>query len=297
MIARREAKNFYYSFIALPPHKRDAMCAVYAFMRHADDLSDDESKIHAERRSDLQSWTTAWKAALAGAPTDNPVFVALADAQQRFAITTELLEQLVQGTAMDLAESAEPRRYLGFDTYPTFQELYQYCYYVASVVGLVCIRIFGYRDQRAEKFAEETGVAFQLTNILRDVREDAERGRIYLPLDDLARCGVTPEEIAGLKGGTQLAQAHRELLKITAERAHQYYVSADKLLPLINADSRPALWVLVTIYSRLLQRIEARKYDVFSERIAIPTWQKLAILMRGTLRTWMYRWRRHASSR
>ena len=188
-IARKKAKNFYYAFVALPASKRDAICAVYAFMRQADDLSDDESLPIADRRVALDGWLGDWHQAQAGAPTSDPVFVALLDAQRRFAIPSQLLDQLVQGTATDL----EPR----FAAYATFADLYRYCYLVASVVGLVCIRIFGYLDPRAEKLAEETGIAFQLTNILRDVREDAQRGRLYLPLEDLERCGVTASSMTG----------------------------------------------------------------------------------------------------
>lgn len=143
-IARREAKNFYYSFVALPEPKRDAICAVYAFMRHADDLSDDESVSLAERRRNLEAWLGAWHAAQAGEATDDAVFIALRDAQQRFGITGELLDQLVQGTAMDLHKATGDATMVeGFDTYATFEDLYRYCYLVASVVGLVCIRILG----------------------------------------------------------------------------------------------------------------------------------------------------------
>jgi phytoene synthase len=188
-IARREAKNFYYAFLALPEAKRNAICAVYAFMRHADDLSDDETQTLPQRREAMTAWLHAWHRASAGEPTEDPVFVALADAQRRFQISSELLDQLVHGTAMDLyhdqpgnPSEAQEIAPFAYDTYATFQNLYQYCYYVASVVGLVCIRIFGYTDRSAENLAEETGIAFQLTNILRDVREDAGRGRIYLPL-------------------------------------------------------------------------------------------------------------------
>ncbi len=208
-IARREAKNFYYAFRALPRHKRNAICAVYAFMRHADDLSDDERLPHEQRRRALRAWMADWHAAESGAATNNAVFVALADAQRRFQIPSHLLDQLVQGTAMDLerpalvSRSASAERAEGgtavetapVDVYPTFDDLYRYCYLVASVVGLVCIRIFGYEDAGAEKLAEETGIAFQLTNILRDVREDAERGRIYLPLEDMERAGVNAERV------------------------------------------------------------------------------------------------------
>ncbi|ACO32435.1 MULTISPECIES: phytoene/squalene synthase family protein [Acidobacterium] len=277
-IARREAKNFYYSFVALPEAKRNAICAVYAFMRHADDLSDDESLPLAARREKMQAWLDAWHSAAAGAPGEDPVFLALTDAQQRFGITTELLDQLVQGTAMDLYREEGAA---AFDTYATFEDLYRYCYYVASVVGLVCIRIFGYTDPRAEKLAEETGIAFQLTNILRDVREDVERGRIYLPQEDMAAAGVTAEELAALKDGRQLTAGQRALLQKEAARAQQYYRSGYALLPLISPDARPALGVLIGIYHRLLEQIEARQYDVFSERISVSTPLKLVILSRG----------------
>jgi phytoene synthase len=285
-IARREARNFYYSFVALPEAKRNAICAVYAFMRQADDLSDDESLPLATRREMMQAWLDAWHRAAAGEPTDDPVFVALTDAQQRFDITNELLDQLVHGTSMDLHREEDQHalpeeRGTAFDTYATFDDLYRYCYYVASVVGLVCIRIFGYSDPRAEKLAEETGIAFQLTNILRDVREDVERGRIYLPLEDMDSTGVTAEDLARLKDGRHLTLNQRALLEMEAQRAEQYYRSGYALLPLISPDARPALAVLIGIYHRLLQRIEARQYDVFSERISVSTPVKLAILARG----------------
>ena len=287
-IARREAKNFYYSFVALPQVKRDAICAVYAFMRHADDLSDDETKSREQRRIDLDAWLSAWHKAAQGEATDDPVFIALADAQKHFGITTELLDQLVQGTAMDLypAYDAQERGHesvhrLSFDTYATFDDLYRYCYYVASVVGLVCIRIFGYKDAKAEKLAEETGIAFQLTNILRDVREDAERDRIYLPLEDMETFGVSTDDILKMKNGRHMTLNQRELLEFEAKRAGNYYKSGYALLPLIDADARPALWVLISIYHRLLQRIEAENFDVFSERVSVPTITKLTILVRG----------------
>ena len=238
-IARKKAKNFYYAFVALPASKRDAICAVYAFMRKADDLSDDESLAIADRRVALDAWLTSWHQALAGAATNDPVFVALLDAQRRFAIPSQLLDQLVQGTAMDL----DPK----FSAYATFADLYHYCYLVASVVGPVCIRIFGYLDPRAEKLAEETGIAFQLTNILRDVREDAERGRLYLPLEDLERCGVSASSMTSVSSGKQLTPPQRQVLAIQAERAGQFYKSAEELLPLISPDSRAAMWVLATI--------------------------------------------------
>ncbi|WP_213805721.1 squalene/phytoene synthase family protein [Granulicella sp. dw_53] len=279
VIARREAKNFYYSFRVLPRHKSDAMCAMYAFMRRADDIADDESISIAERRGVMAKWVAEWRAVQAGAVSEDAVFVAVRDAQGRFGISDELLDQLVQGTTMDL--DLEPGAEGSVQTYATFEELYRYCYLVASVVGLVCIRIFGYSDPRAEKLAEETGVAFQLTNILRDVKEDAERGRVYLPLDLLGEFGVSVERVLELSAGSAMEPNERAMLASLGAKAEGYYGSAAKLLPLIDRDSRAALWVLVTIYHELLVRIGRANGDVFSERVSVPTTGKLAILGRG----------------
>ena len=282
-IARREAKNFYYSFRVLPKHKRNAMCAVYAFMRRADDISDDESLPIAERRAVMSRWLEAWREARQSGVSDDPVFVALNDTQKRFVIPDALLEELVQGTTMDL----EPRTQLEneLQTFATFAELYRYCYLVASVVGLVCIRIFGYTDPRAEELAEETGIAFQLTNILRDVKEDVERGRIYLPLDLLHEFGVSVDRVKILATGAAMETNDRALLRAIGARAEAYYASADRLLPLIDADSRAALWVLVTIYHRLLLRIFEANGDVFTHRISVSTPAKLTILAQGVAMT------------
>jgi 15-cis-phytoene synthase len=272
-IAKREARNFYYAFIALPEPRRNAICAVYAFMRQADDISDDETLSREERRARLDKWLAEWHTACASGRTADPVFRAVLDATQRFSIPLALLDELVAGTAMDLerAKTDAP------DTYATFADLYQYCYLVASVVGLVCIRIFGYKDARAEKLAEETGVAFQLTNILRDVAEDAERNRVYLPLDDLADHGVKLDALLHRKAGTPPTANERALLEEIAGRAEEYYRSAQKLVPLIDRESRPALRVLVSIYHALLERIRGANYDVFSQRASVPVTRKMAI--------------------
>lgn len=282
-IAKREAKNFYYAFRVLPQHKRAAICAVYAFMRQADDLADDETFPREERLRQTEAWLTGWHAAAAGKETEDPVFIALRDAQKRFNITTALLDELVQGTLMDLNDPA------GVATYATFQDLYQYCYLVASVVGLVCIRIFGYQDPRAEKLAEETGIAFQLTNILRDVREDAERGRVYLPLEDLESHNVSIAELTAVHDSRPMTLDERALMEMEYQRARQYYQVADMLLPLIDADSRAALWVLVKIYRRLLEKIAAAKYEVFSQRIRVSTPEKIWILLCGAWMNLRYR--------
>ena len=279
-IAKREAKNFYYAFLALPADRKNAICAIYAFMRKADDLSDDESLSREERRRQLDTWLAAWHAAAAGAATADPVFIAVADAIRRFSIPLTLLDELVAGTTMDLSRTAGDTP----DTYATFDELYRYCYLVASVVGLVCIRIFGYSDTRAEKLAEETGIAFQLTNILRDVAEDAERNRVYLPLDTLAAHNASLDALLHRATGAPPAANERAVLREIAGRAENYYRSAQELLPLIEPVSRPALWVLVSIYHALLKRIERADYDVFSRRASVPLSQKLSILGVGMIR-------------
>ena len=278
-IAQREAKNFYYAFRVLPQHKSDAMCAVYAFMRRADDIADDESMPIEDRRLIMANWVADWRIARASGLSDDPVFLALNDTQKRFAIPDDLLEELVQGTTMDLDPSSTPTGEP--QTFATFEDLYHYCYLVASVVGLVCIRIFGYTDPRAEKLAEETGIAFQVTNILRDVKEDAERGRIYLPLDILAEHNISLDRIHALTAGATLQPNERAALESLSARAEQYYASGDRLLPLIDADSRAALWVLVTIYHRLLLKIKAANYNVFAQRARVSTPGKLLILAQG----------------
>ncbi|MGH9615134.1 MAG: phytoene/squalene synthase family protein [Acidobacteriaceae bacterium] len=292
-IARREAKNFYYAFLALPKRKRAAVCAVYAFMRHADDLADDDHLPREQRLLQSQQWLGDWHRVAAGESTSDPVFIALRDAQRRFSITTELLDQLVQGTMLDLTTPAAAN---SFATYHTFDELYRYCYLVASVVGLVCIRIFGYTEPRAEELAEQTGIAFQLTNILRDIKEDAERGRMYLPLDDLEQHHVTVAQVVSNRSGQKLTPDERGLLAMEAERARRYYRAAERLLPLISPDSRAALWVLVTIYRRLLDRIEHMEYQVFSTRVTVPTAEKIWILSRGLLMAFRLRLTTKSSS-
>ncbi|MEO6803240.1 MAG: phytoene/squalene synthase family protein [Granulicella sp.] len=281
-IAKREAKNFYYAFRVLPAHKRDAMCAVYAFMRRADDIADDESVSIADRRQMMRVWLEAWRGSQTEEHPQNAVFLALGDTQRRFGISTELLEELVRGTSMDLDEaSCSVDADTGMQLYADFAELYRYCYLVASVVGLVCIRIFGYSDPRAQELAEKTGIAFQLTNILRDVKEDAERGRLYLPMDLMAEFGVVPERVLALSHGKAILQNERAMIRSLSVQAWEYYAAADELLPLIDADSRAALWVLVEIYSGLLKRIDAKDGDVFSERVSVSTGAKTTILARG----------------
>jgi phytoene synthase len=280
-IAKHQAKNFYFAFIALPLHRRNAICAIYAFMRRADDLADDETIPPAERGRRLDHWLAVWHDVANGAPTDDPVFLAVRDATKRYSIPLSLLDELVTGVALDLDPNADGRP----ETYETFADLYRYCYLVASVVGLVCIRIFGYKDLRTEKLAEETGIAFQLTNILRDVAEDADRNRVYIPLKNLAQHGVSLDALLHRAPAAPPTLAERDLFAAIARLAEHYYGRSRLLLPLIDPASRPALWVLVSIYHALLKRIERAKFDVFTRRASVPLWQKLAILAVGLVWT------------
>ncbi len=273
-ITRASAKNFYYAFLVLPKPKRQALCAVYAFMRRCDDITDDTSLGLRDRRQKLETWLNDFHRVLAGQPTDEPVLLALADTQRKYRIAVELLDQLAYGTGMDVQEGGSGELTV---EYKSFDDLYVYCYRVASVVGLVCIRVFGYRDPGAEPLAERLGLAFQLTNIIRDVKEDAEMGRVYIPQEDLANYGISPLE---LRSATD-ASRFRTLLAMEADRAREYYTSADELIPLIDEDSQPALWVLATIYRRLLDKIAAQQYDVFHGRTSLTVREKLTILGKG----------------
>src|SRR5258708_5576769 len=279
-ITRSQAKNFYYGFLVLPRRKRQALSAVYAFMRRCDDIADDPSLSARDRRQKLDTWVDAFHAALAGHPTDDPILLALTDAQRRFAISVGLLDQLAFGTAMDTEENADhvsPSRPI---QYGSFQELERYCYNVASVGGLVCIRIFGYTDPAAEPLAERCGLAFQLTNIIRDVKEDAALGRVYLPEEELAQFGISATELAT---GADPARI-RPLLELQAQRARENYRAGDDLISLIAEDSQPALWVLVTIYRSLLEKIARLNYDVFSRKVSLSVREKLTILGKGFLK-------------
>jgi 15-cis-phytoene synthase len=235
----------------------------------------------------LADWLDAMHRAVEGRPTDDPVLLAMADTQRRFKVPIELLDQLAYGTAMDLQKEEEEDEPLfarpGAPVsgpavpYATINDLYQYCYYVASVVGLVCIKIFGYRDAGAEVLAERCGLAFQLTNIIRDVKEDATMDRIYLPQEDLQKFGVDPASLTEQPDLTRV----RPLLSMEADRAREFYRSGEELIPLVNEDAQPGLWVLVTIYRSLLEKIALKQYDVFSQRVSLTFWEKFKILGKG----------------
>jgi 15-cis-phytoene synthase len=282
-IARAAAKNFYYGFVVLPRRKRNALSAVYAFMRRCDDIVDDNTLSRDDRHNKLADWLDKVHSALAAQPTDDPVLLALTDAQRAYQIPIGLLDQLAFGTAADL-DFSQPEPSAGAPLsarYQTFEELRQYCYGVASVVGLVCIKIFGYRDPAAEPLAERCGLAFQLTNIIRDVKEDVAVGRVYFPQEDLAQCALTAGDLAA----PQIDVARiRPLLAIEADRARESYRAAEELITLVNEDSQPALWVLITIYQRLLEKIASNQYDVFSERVRLTVPEKLTVLGKGILK-------------
>ncbi|MBI2818641.1 MAG: squalene/phytoene synthase family protein, partial [Acidobacteria bacterium] len=240
-LARARARNFYYGFWLLPRPRRDAFCAVYSFMRYCDDVADGQFAT-AEKVARLREWHDVLDRALAGDYNDNRILPAFHDAVQRYQIPAEYFHELIAGTEMDLTVRS----------YRTFEELYQYCYRVASVVGLCSLHMFGFLDPKAKLLAERCGIAFQLTNILRDVPEDAAAGRIYVPLEDLEKFGYTPEQlVAGVRN-----QAYRQLMRNEIARARAYYEEAAPLIEMVEPESRPALWTLVSIYRRVLRVIE-----------------------------------------
>jgi phytoene synthase len=262
-VARRRAKNFYYSFILLSRPQRRAMCAIYAFMRYCDDLSDEPGATGAA----IERWRAELEDALAGRFSGHPVWPAFHHTVRRFRIPHEYFRAMIDGVLSDL----EPREF------ETFDQLYRYCYQVASVVGLTTIHIFGFDTRSALPLAEKCGAAFQLTNILRDIREDAARGRIYLPAEDLRRFGLTTGDIHTGKR----SQPFLNLMQFEAERARAYYNESMPLLDLIHPRSRPSLWALIGIYSRLLERIVESDYDVFARRVRLPLWEKSWIVVRA----------------
>jgi phytoene synthase len=260
-IARTRARNFYYSFLLLSSEQRDAMCAIYAFMRYCDDISEGEGA----SREAIERWRRDLDGALQGQYRENMLWPAFHDTVKRYRIPHEYFYQMIDGVSSDL----QPKQLR------TFDELYRYCYQVASVVGLTIIHIFGFESPEALKLAEKCGIAFQLTNILRDVREDLENHRVYIPEEDIR------------KFGADLA-THDErfvrLMSFEAERADAYYNESRPLIALVHPRSRPSLWALIEIYRRLLARIERSNFDVLEKRIRVPTWEKLSILASAALR-------------
>lgn len=269
-LTRRSRSNFYYAFLALPRPRRKALYAVYAFCRTVDDIADlgPEQNVPADAlRAQLDEWRREVARCYAGdgAPR-HPIAQRLQAAVRAFPIPREALEAIIDGVAMDLDNLA----------YETAADLYPYCYRVASAVGLAAIEIFGYTDARAREYAVNLGLALQLTNILRDVGADARSGRIYLPRADLRELGVTPDD---LRAG-RYTPAFVAVMERQAARARDFYARARAAFPRADGRSLVPAEIMGRIYFALLQEIEARRFQVFGERVTVPASRKMAIALR-----------------
>lgn len=267
-ITRHEAANFYYGIRLLPPDKRRAMCAVYAFARRVDDIGDG-SLPAAEKLARLDAELELL--ARLGQDTDDAVALALADASRRFPLPPDAFRDLIEGVRMDVLET----------TYERFDELLVYCRRVAGSIGRLCLSIFGARElETAVLLADDLGVAMQLTNILRDVREDAGRGRVYLPAEDLARLGWAPDTLlSGLNGHAPAGAA--ELVRFEAERARDWFTRGMQLVPLLDRRSAACVTAMTGIYRRLLDRIEEQPEEVLRQRLSLPVWEKAWVAVRS----------------
>jgi len=266
-LTKASRSNFSYAFLFLPKAKRDALYAVYAFCRVTDDLVDEtlstagvDPAIPSTPLERVKYWRAELESCFRGEST-HPVTRRLADVIRDYRIPHTYFEELLNGVEMDLTTTR----------YASFAELEQYCYRVAGVVGLMCIEIFGYRQPATRAFAERLGTAFQLTNILRDLAADAERGRIYLPQEDLQRFGYSEQDL--LEG--RLTPAFSDLMRFEVGRARQFYAAARSTLPTEDRRSMLAAEIMAAIYSRLLDRIEARGYDVYTDRIRLSDSHRL----------------------
>jgi len=270
-IAKAARSNFYYAFFLLPKFRRDGIVALYAFMRLIDDVADEGNDLSAKQRG-LANWRAALDAAVTGsdrAASSLPlgaaaVLPALVDTMRRYNMPARYLHDLISGAEMDLT----------VQTYTTFDRLREYCYRVAGTVGLTCTHVFGFSDPRALDLAEKLGLAFQLTNIIRDVHDDYALGRVYLPEEDLERYGVSPQDF----GRTEATLGVRELLRFEADRAWQCYDEGSALLSLIDPESRGTLWLLTHTYSALLARIESLDFAVFGERVRLSRAEKMLFI-------------------
>lgn len=272
-IVRREAKHFYYGMLLLPREKREAIYAIYAFARRCDDLVDEADDI-ASARAGLARWSEFLAQAYEGATDGDPSLPAFADAVRQFSIPKALFEDLLRGMEMDLVTHR----------YESFEELRVYGYRVASVVGLAVIAVVGLEEglgdsgaAEALRRAEDLGVAFQLTNILRDVAEDAGRGRIYLPLEDLRQFGVTEEEILRRES----SERFRRLMAFEYERAEGLFDKARPLFPCIHRSGRAAISAMTRIYRALLHEIRRREFEVLRAPVRIGFSRKLFHLVKG----------------
>jgi 15-cis-phytoene synthase len=274
-IARVARSSFYLAFFGLPRAKRNALCALYAFNRLVDNVSDDPGDIESKRRG-LAHWRGLLDEMAIGKVAGHAILPALADTISRYAIPTRYFHDLILGAEMDLT----------LRSYATFDRLSEYCYRVAGTVGLTCLHVFGFSDPRSPDLAESLGLAFQLTNIIRDVRGDFEMGRIYLPQEDLGRFGCRADDLRG-----PITPQLRELLYFEADRAWQFYEDGAALLEKVNADSRATLWTLIRTYSGVLARVEQHDFDVFSERVALSGAEKFQYLLSAGMSGW---WKKDA---
>jgi len=261
-ITRRASSNFYYAFRLLPPERREALFALYAFCRFVDDIADDED---TTKPADLLArWREELDRAYTGSAS-HPIGIALAHTVARFPLDKQHFLHLIEGVQSDLVR----RRYDAFD------DLHLYCYRVASTVGLLCIEIFGYQNPSARQYAVDLGVAFQLTNILRDVMEDAGRARIYLPLEDLRRFDCEESDVLGGHYSPRLGA----LMAFECGRARAYYLRASGALAAEDRASLAAAEAMRLIYMRLLNRIEARHFDVFGAKVTVPRYEKVTLAL------------------
>ena len=271
-IARREAKNFYYAFLALPRPKREAICAVYAFMRLVDDIADQEDGRSADQRiADLEAWRVQTHAVLNARVDDarHEVWPAFADVVDRYQLPHKIFDEVIEGQKQDL----------NFRPFDRFDDLFAYCYRVAGVVGLASIHIWGFEGGADTEFlAVQRGVAFQLTNILRDLREDALKGRIYLPREELAAMHVREEDLRQGNGGNHFL----ELMRFQIARAEAFYEKSAGLERRITSDSRPTLIAMTEIYRGLLKKVAYEPERVLRERVSLSLLSKLRIGWRAT---------------
>jgi squalene synthase HpnC/squalene synthase HpnD len=274
-IARAAHSSFYVAFFGLPREKRNALCALYAFNRLVDNVSDEPGDIESKRRG-LARWRALLDEVAAGKTDGHVILPALADTISRYGIPTRYFHDLILGAEMDLT----------IGSYPTFDRLSEYCYRVAGTVGLTCLHVFGFSDAKAPDLAEKLGLAFQLTNIIRDARADVEIGRVYLPQEDLDRFHCQARDLSG-----PLTPQLRELLEFEADRAWRFYDEGARLIQDVDSDSRATLWALVRTYSSLLNRIEECGFDVFSSRVSLSTAEKLQYLLKAGMSE---RWKKDA---
>jgi len=263
-VTKNSGSNFYYSFLFLPKARRQAMYTVYAFCK-AVDSAVDEPPPGSNPEEELRRWRTELDAVYGGTPTW-PIMISLAHHVKQLSIPKAYFAELIKGVEMDLTT---PR-------YQTFDELSVYCYRVASVVGLICLHVFGPTSPHAQDYAVDLGMAFQLTNILRDLGTDAEQGRVYLPQEDLARFGYLEEDLLQRRDSPQL----QELVRFEAARAQQFYEKAQAALHSLPARDRRALTVaeiMRAIYSRILARLERPNHQVFGPRVRLSTSHRLAV--------------------